>query len=90
MLERVIGDRGVFFYVGPPKESIFLTTFYGLYFSHELHMLQITILYHDIDHLWAAFVYCINTCLSDLWVLIFICWLYFCLCDLESQVVHFF
>jgi hypothetical protein len=35
-----------FFYVGPPKESIFLTTFYDLYFSHQfLHMLQITILF---------------------------------------------
>ena len=27
-----------FFNVGPPKESIFLTTFYGLYFSHHLHI----------------------------------------------------
>ncbi len=34
-----------FFNVGPPKDSIFLTTFYGLYFSHQLHMLQITILF---------------------------------------------
>jgi hypothetical protein len=42
----------VFFYVGPLKESIFLTTFYGLNFSHQLHMLQITILFHDIDHLY--------------------------------------
>ena len=25
----------VFFKVGPPKEDIFLTTFYGLYFSHH-------------------------------------------------------
>ena len=24
-----------FFYVGSPKESIFLTTYYGLYFSHQ-------------------------------------------------------
>ena len=23
------------FYVGPPKEDIFLTSFYGLYFSHN-------------------------------------------------------
>ena len=30
------------------------------------HKLQITFL-HDVDLLWAAFVYCINTCLSDLW-----------------------
>jgi hypothetical protein len=34
-----------FFLFGPPKESIFLTTFYGLYFSPQLHMLQITILF---------------------------------------------
>ena len=32
-----------FFNVGPPKEDIFLTTFYGLYFSSMLHMLQIAI-----------------------------------------------
>ena len=28
-----------FFYVGPPKESIFLTTNYGLYFSHQYTLL---------------------------------------------------
>ena len=27
--------KKTFFYVGLPKESIFLTTFYGLYFSHQ-------------------------------------------------------
>ena len=43
-----------FFKVGPPKESIFLTTFYCLYFSHQYTTLQIT--------LWAAFQCCINTC----------------------------
>ena len=36
------------------------------------HTLQITFL-HDIDLLWAAFMYCINTCLSDLWVLLHGC-----------------
>ena len=30
-------DGGVFKF-GPPKESIFLTTFYGLYFQSSLHM----------------------------------------------------
>ena len=25
----------IFYNVGPPKESIFLTTIYGLYFSHD-------------------------------------------------------
>ena len=33
-------DVSIFFYVGPPKEDIFLTTFYGLYFSH--HMVTFT------------------------------------------------
>ena len=42
------------FYVGHPKQSIFLTTIYGLYFSlhythYKLHF------FHDIDLLWAAF-----------------------------------
>ena len=30
----------ILFYVGSPKEDIFLTTFYGLYFSH--HFTHIT------------------------------------------------
>ena len=29
-------DTKFFFNVGPPKESIFLTAFYGLYFSHNI------------------------------------------------------
>ena len=35
----------IFFNVGLPKEDIILTTIYGLYFSHQLHIhfLQITI-----------------------------------------------
>ena len=49
-----------FFYVGPPKDGIFLTTIYGLYFSHHLQItLQITILH--VGPLWAASMYCINT-----------------------------
>jgi threonine/homoserine/homoserine lactone efflux protein len=46
----------LFFNVGTPKESIFLTTFFGLYFSHQTHILQITIHFSLIDHLWAAFL----------------------------------
>ena len=53
-------------------EYIFLTTFYGLYFNYQLHI-TITIssssYMSDGDLLWAAFMYCIYTCLSDLWVL---------------------
>ncbi len=62
----------IFFNVGPPKESMFLTNFYGLYFSHHYTCYK-SQFFHDIDHLWAASMYCIYTCLSDLWVLIFIC-----------------
>ena len=32
---RFVMDFFSFLNVGPPKESIFLTTFYGLYFSHQ-------------------------------------------------------
>ena len=36
-------DRKLFFLnVGPPKESIILTTFYGLYFSHQYTNILIT------------------------------------------------
>ena len=35
-------------YIGRSKEDIFLITFYGLYFSHHLHILKITIL-HTLD-----------------------------------------
>ena len=37
-------------------------------FQSSLHTLQVTFL-HDIDILWAAFMYCISSCLSDLWLL---------------------
>ena len=37
------------------------------YTSTTIYKLQITLL-HDIDLLWAAFMYCINTCLYDMWV----------------------
>ena len=51
---------------------IFFTTFYGLYFNHQLHItLKISsssYMFHG-DLLWAAFMYCIYTCLSDLWAL---------------------
>jgi hypothetical protein len=43
---KLVAYASIFFNVGTFKEGIFLTTFYGLYFSHHfLHMLQITILY---------------------------------------------
>ena len=55
------------FYVGPSMESILLTTVYDLCFSHDYTLdLQITFLHV----MWAALVYCINTCLSNLWVLL--------------------
>ena len=56
MLSATTAVAKVFFLkVGPPKESIFSTTFYGLYFStYNTQTLQITFL-HDIDILWAAF-----------------------------------
>ena len=41
----------VFFYVGPPKESIFLTTFYGLYFSHQYTNITNYISSWDINHM---------------------------------------
>ena len=48
---------------------IFLTTFYGLYFNHQLHItLNNFFMFHG-DLLLAAFMCCIYTCLTDLWVL---------------------
>ena len=45
-------DR-TFFYVVPSSEvTSFLSTFYGLYFSHQLHILQIT--NHAGPSVWAA------------------------------------
>ena len=37
-LQQKFGFKKLFFNVGPFKKSIFLTTFYGLYFSHPLHI----------------------------------------------------
>ena len=45
-----------------------MITIYGLYISVIIaHLLQITF-FHGVDLLWAAFMYCIDTCISDLWV----------------------
>ena len=57
-----------FFYVGSPKESIFFDHHLWSIFQSSLHTLQVTFL-HYIDLLWAAFMYCISSCLSDLWLL---------------------
>ena len=46
-------SNAIFFNVGPPKEDIFFTTFYGLYFSH-LH-----ITYYKLP-LRAASMYCFH------------------------------
>ena len=37
----------IFFNVGPPKENIFLTTFYGLYFQSKMHKY-----FTDYNFLW--------------------------------------
>ena len=55
-----------FFIVCPPKESIFLTTIHGLYFSHQFNTLHYNLQFFHAGPL--AFVYCINACLSNLWV----------------------
>jgi hypothetical protein len=68
------------------RRASFWTTFYGLFSVIIIHTyLQITFLFHDLDHLWAASMYCIYTCLSDLWVLIHVlAVLLLFLCGLES------
>ena len=49
----------IFFYVGPPKKSIFLTTIRGLYFRHFTHLHFTNYISFMMQTLWAAFVYCI-------------------------------
>ena len=69
-----VGDElNVFFFsIGPLKDSILLTTIYGLYFSHHYTLtLQITFL-HYMDLCGYLLVYCINTCLSNLWELLMV------------------
>ena len=63
--------RKLFFNAGSPKEDIFLTSIYGLYFSH--HHTHIT--NYNLPHAGprAAFMYCIYTCLSYFWVLVMFC-----------------
>ena len=48
-----------------PRRTSFLTTFYGLYFSHHSHITNYNL--SHVGPLCTAFMYCINTCLSDLW-----------------------
>ena len=55
----------LFFNVGPPKEDIFLTTFYSLYFSFSDYTC-----YNSSGPLRAASMYCINSCPCDLWALL--------------------
>jgi hypothetical protein len=58
--------------------SVIIThTYYKLHF------------FHDKDRLWAASMYYINTCLSDLCLLIHGCCTTFFLCGLVSHMVHF-
>ena len=47
-----------FFNVGPPKKSIFLTTFYGLYFSHQYT--NITIFFKYLSRLPFKFYFCFS------------------------------
>ncbi len=73
-----------------PRRASFWTTFYGLYFSHHYTHIYKLHFFHDLDHLWAASMYCIYTCLSDLWVLIHVlAVLLLFLCGLESHMFHF-
>ena len=51
-----------FFNVGVPKEDIFLTTFYVLYFNQQVHIfLQITILYWASEGSFHHSMYCFNS-----------------------------
>jgi hypothetical protein len=62
----------IFFKCWPSQgEHLFDHFLWPIFQSWVTHVTNYKSLY-DIDHLWTAFVYCINTCLSDLWVLIFI------------------
>ena len=73
----------VFFNVGPSKESIFLTTIYGLYFSHHytLDFLQITFL--RVSNLCGQLL---CTALTNVYLT---CWYYSWLLDLCCAHVVF-
>jgi hypothetical protein len=88
--KRFVGSLNFFLMLALPRRASFWTTFYGLYFSYQCTHITNYIFLHDLDHLWAASMYCIYTCLSYLWVLIhvLVCTSVF-LCGLESHVVHF-
>ena len=62
----------VFFYVGPPKKEIYLTTFYGLYFSSDFTCYKL-----PSESLRAASMYCIPPVLCDLWALLWLLSWYF-------------
>ena len=72
LLDRNLAKIKSFF-----KESIFLTTIYGLYFSHHFTYAYKLHFLHDTDLCGQLFVYCINNCLSDLWVLLIVAVLLF-------------
>ena len=53
-------EVAIFFNVGPPEEEIYLTTFYGLYFSHHFTLITNYNLSH-VGPLWAAFSWTSST-----------------------------
>ena len=58
----------IFFMLALLRRISFLTTIYGLYYSHNYtHFANLNFLH--AGPLWAALKYCIYTLLSDLWVL---------------------
>ena len=61
-----------FFIVGPPKESIFLTTICGLYFGHH-YTLDLQIIFLNVISLWAYIVpliwlVCLSLCFNYFYI----------------------
>ena len=57
-----IRRNSIFLKVGPFKEDIFLTTFYGLYFIHHYTYYKLQSFSH-VGPLWAAFMCGYSSCL---------------------------
>ena len=58
-----------------------------LYLSHHYTFTFTNYIYKSNGPLWAAFVYCINTCLSNLWLLLMVPVLKLCSCVSESHIL---
>ena len=65
---KKLGKKKGIFYVGPPKEDIYLTNIYGLYFSHHYTFITDYNLIYDLCVQLSR--HCFSNLSLDSWILL--------------------